>query len=219
MKKKMIKNIVVIIFLLLGSVMTSHAKAILWQIGDADNSADEFTNNMPFAGIFNYDFGIVSRDNYTKYDYDTPGYIYTSQYPTVDTFTTSELNIKFTLVDAYDELLLNYGRGGAELDKIYLDGTEVSSLNGNGENIWVDLTVPLFDLAIGEHEIAIQYAGGGFSGNRYIDNGFYLDYVQLENGVLAQNNIPAPTPEPATMLLLGTGLVGLAGFGRKKKKH
>ncbi len=60
---------------------------------------------------------------------------------------------------------------------------------------------------------------GLFSDKISIDpNEFFVAYAPwCDNDIIGGGT--APVPEPATMLLFGTGLAGLATIGRKKMKR
>jgi len=192
-----------LLILFLVSTISAHAD-ILWQIGQTGGTYDEFDTNNLYIDDFEYDFGFVSVDNPTQETSATPGYLYTTSYDPISTYTTANLNIQFEIGIAYTELLLYFGRAGSEIDEIYLDGNLIASVGDLGqEGIWDNYIISLNNVGIGEHTLSIAYIGGGS------DNGHFIDYLQLENGT------PSPVPEPATMLLLGSGFIALAAVRKK----
>lgn len=121
--------------------------------------------------------------------------------PPADEILSGELVIEFW----DNETDVNGNIFTFELGFIFLeDGTydifkEIDTLTGDNEDEYTyDIDITTLSLVDGEFGVGIISAGD-----------FWIQTSKLTIDY-------APVPEPATMLLLGTGLVGLAGIGRKK---
>ncbi len=73
------------------------------------------------------------------------------------------------------------------------------------------------------HDFNINYAGNTISytfgtGGLGLDGGFFIAYSPWCANDVIGGGRTAPVPEPATMLLFGTGLAGLAGVRLRRKK-
>lgn len=86
---------------------------------------------------------------------------------------------------------------------------------------WEDYYHSVFSVTEGsgtDYKFAYQlYAGDKYSGDYLADYAFITDTASFW-AVSDNGPVGPPIPEPTTMLLLGTGMIGLAGIRRKMKK-
>jgi len=118
----------------------------------------------------------------------------------------------------FDEMELLWAYSASDLEQAFEPSKVITRYGGR------DYYYGRYDLeeSAGRHYFAVfarYYSSGSLSKQPllYYDAD---DAAQLsDTGAWVTAPAPAPVPEPATMLLLGSGLVGLTGIRRKFKKR
>jgi hypothetical protein len=101
-----------------------------------------------------------------------------------------------------------------------LPGTALQILSRGNPTEIVDFTYTYGDGDVYYSTIPLDHYLAGFAPG-FLDNfkNIYAPNVAAFASQLATATAPAPVPEPGTWMLMGTGLIGLLGYGWKKRQQ
>lgn len=177
---------------------------ILGMTGVAGATAYDFNDMIDNWGIFNLDSIPIVEGVPFSYTHNINDEV---DFEAGDLVTSASLELDFTN-DLFDTVFTGWLKGlpdQTEYVSYGFDGSGWTFLDevDNGQYI-INLDIALLNID-GKLDVSLAVTNN--------DNGLgtaYLDHSRLYGTAET-----APVPEPATMLLLGSGLFGLAGFRKK----
>jgi hypothetical protein len=160
-------------------------------------------NETTLEGTARYSFYIETPDVYVNYaEIEFENDIFD-----LSVFTAANVNV----VSPGDWTEATYADATSYKWALSAGGTSVSTLN---DPLVIDVTYKLLSLEMKTHVFG---TGWEWDEGQPFANSYFLSQATLSPLTTGYSyGSTAPVPEPATMLLLGSGLIGLAGVGRKK---